>query len=59
MLAVLPFLGLGLGTAIGADPGQFLLHTTAGAVCAALATGLDVLGLVWLDRIAARVPLPA
>ena len=58
LLAVLPVFGLLLGQAVGAQPTHFLLHTPEGAVCAVLTVGLDVLGLVWTDRIAARVPLP-
>jgi tight adherence protein B len=58
LLAVLPVLGLLLGQAIGARPTRFLLHTPAGAVCAALTVALNVAGLAWTDRIAARVPVP-
>ncbi|MDX6285938.1 MAG: tight adherence protein [Frankiales bacterium] len=55
LLALLPLLGLALGAAIGAAPGHFLLHTPAGAGCLWVAVLLDVAGLAWMDRIAARV----
>jgi tight adherence protein B len=58
LLAMLPLFGLLLGHAIGAQPMHFLLHTTAGAVCAALTVVLDVIGLAWTDHIAARVAVP-
>ena len=58
LLAVLPLFGLLLGQAVGAQPMRFLLHTTAGAACSAVTVVLDVLGLAWTDRIAARVPVP-
>jgi tight adherence protein B len=58
LLAVLPAFGLLLGQAVGAAPLHFLLHTPTGAVCLAMTVVLDVLGLTWTDRIAARVPLP-
>jgi tight adherence protein B len=51
----LPVLGLGLGVAIGGAPGDFLLHTPAGAICLSLAVVLDIAGLAWMDRIAAGV----
>jgi tight adherence protein B len=58
LLALLPLFGLLLGHAIGAAPTHFLLHSTPGAVCAALTVVLDVIGLAWTDRIAARVAMP-
>src|SRR4051794_31140561 len=57
LLAVLPVFGLLLGQAVGARPTYFLLHTAIGAVCIASTVVLNVLGLVWTDRIAARVAL--
>jgi tight adherence protein B len=58
VLAVLPVFGLLLGAAIGAKPVHFLLHRPVGAACAALTVVLDIAGLAWTDRIAARVTLP-
>jgi tight adherence protein B len=55
LLAVLPLLGLAFGAAIGAAPGQFLLHTPAGVGCLWIAVLLDIAGLAWMDRIASRV----
>lgn len=51
LLAMLPLLGLGLGHALGADPVHVLLHTRIGAVCALTALALQVVGLLWADRI--------
>jgi len=51
MLAVLPVFGLGLGTAIGADPARVLLGTLLGAWCLAIGCLLAALGLFWVERI--------
>ncbi|WP_063795905.1 type II secretion system F family protein [Peterkaempfera griseoplana] len=51
LLAVLPLFGLLLGTALGADPLQMLLHTPAGLACLAAGVALETAGLVWTDRI--------
>jgi tight adherence protein B len=58
VLAVLPIFGVLLGEAVGATPVQFLLHTAVGAGCLTATVALDVAGLAWTDRIAARVPSP-
>jgi tight adherence protein B len=58
LLAGLPVFGVVLGGSMGARPLQFLLHTSLGAACAAVAVVLNVIGLWWTDRIAARVPVP-
>ena len=55
LLAVLPFGGIGLGVAIGADPVRVLLHTPVGAACAVGALLLQVGGLLWADRLTAGV----
>ncbi|MHB9860060.1 type II secretion system F family protein [Streptomyces sp. YIM S03343] len=47
MLAGLPLLGLLLGTALGADPLDVLLHTGPGLVCLALGGLLEGAGLWW------------
>lgn len=51
MLAVLPVFGLGLGTAIGADPAGVLLGTVLGACSLAAGCLLAVAGLFWVERI--------
>jgi tight adherence protein B len=54
MLAVLPVFGIGLGTAIGADPAGVLLGTMLGACCLAAGCLLAVAGLFWVERIVDR-----
>ncbi|MFC9286163.1 type II secretion system F family protein [Streptomyces sp. NPDC057052] len=51
MLAGLPVLGLLLGTALGADPLQVLLHTGAGLGCLLVGGVLEGLGMWWALRI--------
>ncbi|MFL6238803.1 MAG: type II secretion system F family protein [Actinomycetes bacterium] len=58
VLALLPVVGLLLGQVVGAAPLRFLLHTPAGGTCLTASVLLNVAGLAWTDRIAARVPLP-
>ncbi|MFC7549069.1 hypothetical protein [Plantactinospora sp. GCM10030261] len=53
LLAALPVGGLLLGYGIGVDPVHLLLHTTLGAVCAIGAVGLQLVGLLWTDRLGA------
>jgi tight adherence protein B len=47
LLAMLPFAGLALGTALGADPLGMLLHTPVGAACSAGGILLQYAGLRW------------
>lgn len=54
MLAVLPVFGIGLGTAIGADPAGVLLGSLLGACCLAAGTLLAMTGLFWVERIVDR-----
>lgn len=54
VLAGLPVLGLGLATAMGAEPLRFLLGTRAGAVIGAVGVVLDAAGLWWIERIVGR-----
>ena len=56
LLAALPIGGLALGYAIGADPLAVLLHTPLGAACALCAVALQVLGLIWSQRLQPRLP---
>lgn len=51
MLAGLPALGLGLGTALGAHPLHVLLHTGAGLGCLLAGGLLEGLGMWWAMRI--------
>ncbi|MDG4795353.1 hypothetical protein [Micromonospora sp. WMMD1082] len=52
LLAALPLGGIGLGYGIGVDPLQVLLYTPIGGGCAIVAVGLQVIGLLWADRLA-------
>lgn len=54
LLAVLPVLGLGLGSGLGGDPVQVLTTTVPGALCLAAGCALAATGLTWVDRIVAR-----
>ncbi|RLP91626.1 hypothetical protein EAD89_11080 [Micromonospora sp. BL4] len=53
LLAALPIGGIGLGYGIGVDPVAVLLHSTVGGVCAVLAVVLQVVGLLWAERLGA------
>lgn len=55
LLALLPLVGLLLGTGLGADPLGWLTGTAAGLACALLGGGLVAAGLWWTGRIAASV----
>ncbi|MFG2883653.1 type II secretion system F family protein [Streptomyces sp. NPDC048297] len=51
LLAVLPALGLLLGSAMGADPLRVLLHTGAGLGCLAVGVVFEGAGMWWSARI--------
>jgi tight adherence protein B len=51
LLAVLPALGLLLGSAMGADPLHVLLHTGAGLGCLAIGSAFEAAGMWWAARI--------
>jgi tight adherence protein B len=53
VLALLPLLGLVLGSATGLAPVQVLLHTGAGWALALAAAAFDLAGLLWVRRITA------
>ncbi|MDO8309080.1 MAG: type II secretion protein F [Actinomycetota bacterium] len=55
MLGLLPAVGLGLGTMLGADAVGWLLGTPAGWACLVSGIALTVLGQAWTGRIAASV----
>ena len=59
LLAVLPLLGIALGTGLGAGPLSFLFGTGTGRVVLGAGVALDVAGLVWTRRIARAVAQPA
>ncbi|MDX6764950.1 hypothetical protein SIN09_37630, partial [Streptomyces sp. F8] len=51
VLALLPLVGLLIGTGLGADPLRVLLHTPMGWGCLLTGGVLEVLGLLWCRRI--------
>lgn len=51
VLALLPLVGLLIGTGLGADPLRVLLHTPMGWGCLLAGGVLEVLGLLWCRRI--------
>ncbi|KMO97083.1 membrane protein [Streptomyces roseus] len=51
VLALLPLVGLLIGTGLGADPLRVLLHTPVGWGCLMAGGVLEVLGLLWCRRI--------
>ncbi|WUR60389.1 hypothetical protein OHS32_02955 [Micromonospora chokoriensis] len=53
LLAALPAGGIGLGYGIGVDPVAVLLHSRVGGACAVLAVALQVVGLLWAERLSA------
>ncbi|WP_433315235.1 hypothetical protein ACQP0U_02000 [Micromonospora sp. CA-269861] len=53
LLAALPIGGIGLGYGIGVDPVAVLLHSTVGGACAVVAVALQVVGLLWAERLGA------
>lgn len=54
ILAVLPVVGLALGTGVGSDPVAVLSGSVLGAGCVAAGSALAVAGVFWVERIAAR-----
>ncbi|MCG5438018.1 type II secretion system F family protein [Micromonospora foliorum] len=53
LLAALPIGGIALGYGIGVDPMAVLLHSTVGGACAVAAVALQVVGLLWAERLGA------
>ncbi|MBZ4015426.1 type II secretion system F family protein, partial [Streptomyces purpurogeneiscleroticus] len=51
MLALLPAFGLLMGSALGADPLQVLLHTPVGWACLVVGGLLEWAGVLWTGRI--------
>ncbi|OIV35671.1 hypothetical protein BIV57_20285 [Mangrovactinospora gilvigrisea] len=54
LLAVLPLIGVVLGTAMGANPVRILLHTAPGLGCLAVGLLLEAAGLAWTAALAGR-----
>ena len=52
LFAVLPILGVALGSGMGTDPVAVLTTSPAGAWALCLGTALAVAGLVWVERLA-------
>lgn len=55
VLAALPFVGLAMGVALGADPLAWLLGPTPGHAVLALGLGLEAVGAWWAWSIASRL----
>lgn len=55
LLAALPLLALLVGGGAGGDPWHFLLVEPVGLACLAGGLGFEVVGLAWIEAIAARV----
>ena len=55
MLAALPLLGFALGMTLHADPLNILLHNRIGQFTLAIGVGLDLVGLLWTDRLVASL----
>ena len=54
MLSWLPLLGLGVGIVMGADPIGFLTGSVIGAGCLTVGLTFEVVGILWVRRLAAR-----
>lgn len=52
LMAVLPGVGLLLGSGMGADPIELLTSTVPGALCLAAGSALACSGVAWINRIA-------
>jgi tight adherence protein B len=55
LLAALPIFGLALGLALGANPLDAMLHNTIGQCSLLAGVGLDLVGLLWTDRLVASL----
>jgi tight adherence protein B len=54
LLAGLPVLGLAMGSGVGADPWRVLTTTGTGQVLLVVGVALELLGLVWSERLVRR-----
>ncbi len=57
MLALLPLFGLALGASIGAHPIEFLVGTSWGLGCLFGGVGLALVGVWWVERLAAAAEI--
>lgn len=55
LLAALPLFGFAMGVALGANPLNTLLHNTFGQLSLVLGVALDLIGLLWTDRLVASL----
>jgi tight adherence protein B len=55
VLALLPLIGLALGTLLGANPLHWLVATTPGHVVVVAAVGFEVLGWLWVQALVRSV----
>lgn len=55
IMALLPIVGLGLGSGIGGDPIGVVLTTWPGSVSAGAGIALACLGVLWIERVAGSV----
>lgn len=54
LLAGLPLLGLAMGSGVGADPWRVLTTTGTGQVLLVVGVGLELLGVLWAERLVRR-----
>jgi len=52
LMAILPLVGLSLGSGMGADPFAMLTNTLLGALCLAGGSALACMGVAWVNKIA-------
>jgi tight adherence protein B len=55
LLAALPLFGFAMGVALGANPLNTLLHNTLGQLSLVAGVGLELIGLLWTDRLVASL----
>lgn len=55
VLAMLPVIGLALGTVLGANPVRWLVASSAGHIVVAVAVGFEVLGWLWVRALVRSV----
>ena len=59
VVAVLPAIGLGMGSLLGANPLGWLINTTVGRLILLSAITLEVVGCLWAWRIIRSVAEPS